>query len=132
MSDKVKEDDTMSNVGCISALIGSIIAAIGISLMSGCVYKGAKVTEGTDLSVGISVPGTEGAASLTVLNWLSGFRVGLSQNAQMEMRYRCAETNDYFGIIHTRLFRDIEVDVTPTSETEMDEASTEETEVDGK
>lgn len=91
-----------------------ILTVCALALAAGCVYKGAKVTEGTDLSVGISVPGTEGAASVTILNWLSGFRLGLAQNAQMTLEYSVAETNDWFGIATTRTRKTITATVTPT------------------
>lgn len=29
------------------------------AFLAGCIYKGAKVVEGTDLAVGFTVPGTE-------------------------------------------------------------------------
>jgi hypothetical protein len=40
-----------------------LLALIAVIFLTGCVYKGAKVTEGTDLSVGLSVPGTDGVAA---------------------------------------------------------------------
>ena len=76
-------------------------------------YKGAKVTEGTDLSVGVSVPGTEGAASLTVMNYLSGFRLGVAENARAALRYVVAETNCYLGCIATRVTKTVEAEIEP-------------------
>lgn len=97
--------------GVVAAVAAILLAAL---LLSGCVYKGAKVTEGTDLSVGLSIPGTEGAASVTILNYLSGFRLGLAQNAQMTLAYTVSETNDYLGIATTRTQKTITATVTPT------------------
>lgn len=97
--------------GVVAAVAAVVLAAL---LLSGCVYKGAKVTEGTDLSVGLSIPGTEGAASVTILNYLSGFRLGLAQNAQMTLAYTVAETNTYLGIATTRTQKTITATVTPT------------------
>ena len=97
--------------GVVAAVAVVLLAAL---LLSGCVYKGAKVTEGTDLSVGLSIPGTEGAASVTILNYLSGFRLGLAQNAQMTLAYTVSETNSYLGIATTRTAKTITATVTPT------------------
>lgn len=81
--------------------------------MSGCVYRGCKLTEGTDLAVGLNVPMSEGTLQLQVLNYLSGFRVGVDRNAIMRVRYAVAETNDYFGCVHVRTSKRADVTVEP-------------------
>ena len=87
------------------------------ALLAGCIYKGAKCTEGMDVSVGISVPGTEGAASLTILNYLSGFRLGVAENAALKVKYTVAETNDYFGVVHIRSWKTIDAKIDPCETT---------------
>jgi len=82
-------------------------------LMSGCVYKGAKVIEGTDLTVGMEVPGSDGVAQLNVLNYLSGFRLAIAKNAEMACDYRTVWTNSYFGVVHTVGEKTIHATVTP-------------------
>lgn len=87
---------------------------LAIALASaGCVYKGAKVTEGTDLAVGLTVPGSEGALTLDALNYLTGFRLGVAENAGLKVKYTCAETNSYFGCITTRIYKSIDAKVEP-------------------
>ena len=88
---------------------------------SGCVYKGAKVTEGTDLSIGLSVPGTDGVAQLSILNYLSGFRLGVAKDAQLWLNYTVAETNSYFGIVQTRSMKRIKAKVVPCEDAPADE-----------
>ena len=56
--------------------------------LTGCAYKGAKVTEGTDFSAGISLPATEGVAQVSFVNYLSGFRLGVAENSGMECEFR--------------------------------------------
>ena len=51
------------------------VAAIA-TLANGCVYKGAKITEGTNLILGMDVPTTEGAFQFDLLNFTTGFRLG--------------------------------------------------------
>lgn len=93
-----------------------LVAALAIcALCSGCVYKGAKVVEGTDLAVGLSIPGTDGAADLTVFNYLSGFRLGVAKDAALTVRYETAETNSWFGVCETRTAKTVEATVTPVT-----------------
>lgn len=108
------ETPTGQNTGRPGVMAAVAVVLLAALLLSGCVYKGAKVTEGTDLSVGLSIPGTEGAASVTILNYLSGFRLGLAQNAQMTLAYTVSETNSYLGIATTRTQKTITATVTPT------------------
>ena len=90
-----------------------IVAAVLALAASGCVYKGAKVTEGTDLSIGLSVPGTDGVAQLSILNYLSGFRLGVAKDAQLWLNYTVAETNNYFGVVETRSVKRVKAKVVP-------------------
>ena len=83
------------------------------SLVSGCIYKGAKITEGVDLAVGLTVPATDGAVSLDVLNYLSGFRLGVAENARLTVDYATAETNSYLGIVTTRTSKSVRATVEP-------------------
>jgi hypothetical protein len=94
----------------------SITLAIATALMSGCTsYKGAKVTEGTDLSVGISLPTTGTTLDLSVLNYLSGFHMGIDRNCNLTLKYSCTEENSYFGVIETKKTRQIDSTVTPAT-----------------
>ena len=86
-------------------------------LFGGCIYKGAKVVEGTDLAIGITIPQADGAAQLDVLNYLSGFRLGVAENAGLVVRYSVAESNEYFGVITTRTAKTIDAKVTPCETT---------------
>jgi len=96
------------------------IVLVAALCCSGCAYKGAKVTEGTDLAVGLNVPMTEGTLQLQVLNYLSGFRVGVDRNAIMTIKYAVAETNDYFGCVHTRVYKRADVTVEPCETSSAD------------
>lgn len=90
-----------------------VIVSAALLVAAGCVYKGAKIIEGTDLAVGFTVPGTEGAIQFDALNWLSGFRLGVAENSGLKVKYTVAETNDYFGIVHTRVIKTIDAKVEP-------------------
>lgn len=94
----------------------AIAAVAALALCTGCVYKGAKVTEGTDLAVGITVPGSEGALTLDALNYLTGFRLGVAENARLKVKYTCAESNEYFGVVTTRINKTIDAKVEPCAD----------------
>ena len=65
-----------------------IIAALSCAIaFSGCMYDGCKITDGTDLSAGISIPGTEGVAQVSFFNYLDGFRFGAAKNSGMECEF---------------------------------------------
>lgn len=83
------------------------------TLAGGCAYKGAKVVEGTDLAVGINFPAAEGEAQLQLLNYLSGFRLAVDRNAIMRVKYTTAESNTYFGVIHTQTAKTVDATVEP-------------------
>ena len=103
---------TMFENGTLHLLVLVVTLAVVFAL-SGCVYKGAKVTEGTDLAVGFTVPGTEGAIQFDALNYLTGFRLGIAENATLTVTYTCAETNSYLGVVTTRVYKSIDAKVEP-------------------
>jgi hypothetical protein len=96
-----------------SLQIITLCATLAI-LAVGCMYKGAKVVEGTDLAVGLTIPQTDGAAQMDVLNWLSGFRLGVAENCGLKVKYMVAETNDFlWGAASTRTWKTIDAKVEP-------------------
>lgn len=83
------------------------------AICAGCLYKGGKITEGVDLAVGITIPGSEETMQLNLINYLSGFRLGVAENAALTLRYTCATTNSWLGCIHTEAFKTIDATVSP-------------------
>ena len=81
--------------------------------LCGCVYRGAKITEGTDLAIGLTVPGTEGALQFNALNYLSGFRLAVAENAALTVEYSTVATNSYFGVVTTETAKRIKAKVEP-------------------
>ena len=106
-----------------------IATAAVLACLAGCVTSdGAKVVEGKDLTLGMSLPYSESSETMAVINYLTGFRLNVEENSRCEMVYKCAETNDYFwGAVHTRVSKYIKAKVEPceNDETEAEaEAST--------
>ena len=94
----------------------SAFLALSVALsfaLSGCVYRGAKITEGTDVAIGLTVPGTEGVLQFNALNYLSGFRLGVAENAALTVEYSTVATNTYFGVVTTETAKRIKAKVEP-------------------
>ena len=90
-----------------------IVCAALAASMTGCLYRGCKVVEGTDIAIGLSVPGTEETLQINALNYLSGFRLGVAENAALTVEYSSAETNSYFGCVHVRTAKRVKAKVEP-------------------
>lgn len=76
------------------------VFAIALSaLLLGCAYKGGKVVDGTNLAVGITVPGTEW--HINVLDYVGGMRVAGNDMTRITVTNEVAETNRYFGVVET-------------------------------
>lgn len=76
----------------------------------GCCYKGGKVIDGTNLAIGITVPGTEW--SINVLDYVGGIRVAGQDSTHITVTNEVTETNRYFGVVevnrHSKMTADIE------------------------
>ena len=95
------------------AVLSPILSLLAVALFTGCTYKGAKVTEGTDLAIGLNIPVTEGTLQFQALNYLSGFRLAVDRNAIMRVKYTVAETNSYLGCVSTRVLKTVDATVEP-------------------
>lgn len=107
-----------------------IIFALSVAFaLCGCVVDdGAKVVEGTDLTLGMSLPYSEGSETMAVINYLTGFRLNVAENSRCEMVYRCAETNEYlWGAATTRIQKYIKAKVEPCENDETVEDEQEQT-----
>lgn len=98
-------------------------AALAALALAGCgtLGDGAKIVEGTDLTFGVQFPYTE-QETMAVVNYLTGFRVSVAENARCRVQYTCVETNTYFGMITTRASKTIDAKVEPTVDPDADDA----------
>lgn|GEM_PF-2935662 len=112
-----RPDDLTRAAFGVMLFVGLMAFLALFSLLAGCVYRGAKITEGTDLAVGITLPGTEGALSCQLANWLTGFRMAVAEGSALSVTYTTAETNSYFGVIETRSAKAVSATVTPQEAT---------------
>lgn len=91
----------------------ALLFALAVVTLSGCIYKGAKVVEGSDIAVGLQLPSTDGALQLQLFNYLSGFRLGVDQNARLKVKYSIAETNSILGVWNGETKKTIDATVEP-------------------
>lgn len=87
------------------------ILAIG-GLCSGCVYKGGKIVDGTNLCVGMTIPGTEW--TINALDYVGGIRVAGNDQTSICVSNEVAETNSYFGVVETHRHSKMTATIEPT------------------
>ena len=80
-------------------------------LCAGCAYRGGKVVDGTNLAIGLRVPGTDW--SLAVLDYVGGVRVAGQDATRIAVSHSVAETNDYFGVVTTRRASTLRAEIEP-------------------
>ena len=87
------------------------ILAIG-ALFAGCAYKGGKVVDGTNLCIGMTIPGTEW--TINALDYVGGIRVGGNDQTSITVTNEVVETNAYFGIVRTERHSKMTATIEPT------------------
>ena len=87
------------------------ILAIG-ALFAGCAYKGGKVIDGTNLCIGMTIPGTEW--TINALDYVGGLRVAGNDQTSICVSNEVMETNSYFGVIETRRHSRMTATIEPT------------------
>lgn len=87
------------------------ILAIG-ALCNGCAYKGGKVVDGTNLAIGMTIPGTEW--SINALDYVGGLRVAGNDQTSICVSNEVTETNSYFGVVETHRHSKMTATIEPT------------------
>lgn len=87
------------------------IIAIG-ALCNGCAYKGGKVVDGTNLCVGMTIPGTEW--TINALDYVGGVRVAGNDQTSITVSNEVIETNAYFGVVKTHRHSKMTATIEPT------------------
>ena len=86
------------------------LCATALLALVGCAYKGGKVNDGTNLAIGMKIPGTEW--NINVLDYVGGLRVAGQDSTHIRVTNEVDETNSYFGVVqterHSRMTADIE------------------------
>lgn len=89
----------------------ALVAFVGICSCCGCAYEGGKVVDGTNLAIGMKIPGTEW--SINVLDYVGGLRVAGNDMTSITVSNEVDETNSYFGVVETRRRAKMEARIEP-------------------
>lgn len=83
---------------------GKALAVIAMLLaLVGCAsYEGGKVVDGTNLEIGLSVPGTDGTMTINALAYTAGLKVCGNDRTYIVVSNEVVETNSYFGMVKTQ------------------------------
>ena len=87
------------------------ILAIG-AVCCGCAYKGGKVVDGTNLCIGMTIPGTEW--QINALDYVGGLRVAGNDQTSICVSNEVTETNSYFGVVETHRHSKMTATIEPT------------------
>ena len=116
IKNEIERDAPLTNVE--KALLGLFalwpllsILAIG-ALCNGCAYKGGKVVDGTNLAIGMTIPGTEW--TINALDYVGGLRVAGNDQTSICVANEVVETNSYFGVIETHRHSRMTATIEPT------------------
>ena len=94
-------------------LLWPLLAIIAIgALCDGCAYKGGKVVDGTNLCVGMTIPGTEW--TINALDYVGGIRVAGNDQTSICVSNEVTETNSYFGVVETHRHSKMTATIEPT------------------
>lgn len=78
-------------------------AAVTIALVAGCTsYEGGKIVDGTNLDIGLTVPGTDGMLTINALAYTGGLKVCGNDKTYIVVSNEVIETNSYFGVVKTQ------------------------------
>lgn len=80
-------------------------------LFVGC--SSPRYVQGVDVSLGLSVPATDGAAQISLFEYISGIKMASTTNLPFKVVYKEWTTNSYFGIVNVNEHRETEVDMKP-------------------
>ena len=91
---------------------GLLVCILCITLCGGCAYKGGKVVDGTNLCIGMTIPGTEW--TINALDYVGGLRVAGNDQTSICVSNEVMETNSYFGVVETRRHSRMTATIEPT------------------
>ena len=91
---------------------GLLACVLCLALCAGCAYKGGKVVDGTNLAIGMTIPGTEW--TINALDYVGGIRVAGNDQTSICVSNEVTETNSYFGVVKTRRHSKMTATIEPT------------------
>lgn len=101
-----------NNIYMMMSSAFAILCLFVVSLIfSGC--SSPRYVQGVDVSLGLSVPATDGAAQISLFEYISGIKMASTTNLPFKVVYKEWTTNSYFGVVKVNEHRETEVDMKP-------------------
>ena len=112
----------------MNRLLVKMVALCAIcTALGGCCYKGGKVVDGTNLEIGICIPGTEW--SINALSYTAGLKVAGNTATAIVVTNEVQETNSYFGVITMERKTKMSARIEPTEDTTEEASDAESTHI---
>lgn len=105
---KMKNEDVYEMILSVASILCFFIVLL---LFAGC--SSPRYVQGVDVSIGLSVPSTDGAAQISLFEYISGIKMSSTTNLPFKVMYKEWTTNSYFGVINVNEHRETEVDMKP-------------------
>ena len=116
IQNEIDRDAPLTNVEKASLglfALWPLLATLAIgALFAGCAYKGGKVVDGTNLCIGMTIPGTEW--TINALDYVGGLRVAGNDQTSICVSNEVMETNSYFGVVETHRHSKMTATIEPT------------------
>ena len=99
----------------IYVMIWSAVAILCLFVVSFLFYgcSSPRYVQGVDVSLGLSVPATDGAAQISLFEYISGIKMSSTTNLPFKVVYKVWTTNSYFGVVNINEHHETEVDMKP-------------------
>lgn len=94
----------------------ALLLSLSTFIVSCTALKGVRIVEGTHFTAGLTIPGTEGAFQINAIDYSSGLCMSVNSNAVLIVDYVHAETNNWFYLLETKIYRNFHSIVIPLSE----------------
>lgn len=105
---KMKNEDVYETILSVASILCFFVVLL---LFAGC--SSPRYVQGVDVSIGLSVPSTDGAAQISLFEYISGIKMSSTTNLPFKVVYKEWTTNSYFGVVNVNEHRETEVDMKP-------------------
>ena len=88
-----------------------LLCATALLALIGCAYKGGKVVDGTNLAIGMTIPGTEW--TINALDYVGGLRVAGNDSTHIVVTNEVNDESSYFGVVTIHRITKMTADIEP-------------------
>lgn len=87
------------------------VCSTALLALVGCAYKGGKVVDGTNLAIGMTIPGTEW--TINALDYVGGLRVAGNDSTHIVVTNEVEDESSYFGVVTIHRITKMTADIEP-------------------